>query len=216
MDPRHALAEGVVAISDEVDADLLFEAYSFGIFPWPHNEYDPVLWFCPSRRGILDFSKFHVARSLEKFKRKNTWRITFDTAFDEVMVQCSLAKRPDQTGTWITPRMKSAYSQFHHLGYAHSVECWDGNQLVGGLYGVYVAGVFSAESMFYSEANASKLCVLALVEKLRGAGLTWLDIQMLTPHMKSMGGVEINRKAYLERLDQAKRFAAPISFGSEK
>ncbi|MCB0386843.1 MAG: leucyl/phenylalanyl-tRNA--protein transferase [Bdellovibrionales bacterium] len=212
MDPRHALAEGVVAISDEIDTDLLFESYSFGIFPWPHNERDPILWFCPNRRAVLDFKDLHVSRSLNKFRRKSGWRISFDKAFDLVVEQCSLTVRPDQTGTWITQRMKSAYSQFHHLGYAHSVECWDGNDLVGGLYGVYVAGVFSAESMFYLKPNASKLCILALIEKLQNSGMQWLDIQMLTPHMGAMGGREVSRKDFLERLDQAKRNATPILF----
>ena len=115
MDPRHALAEGVVAISDEIDTDLLFESYSFGIFPWPHNERDPILWFCPNRRAVLDFKDLHVSRSLNKFRRKSGWRISFDKDFDLVVEQCSLTVRPDQTGTWITQRMKSAYSQFHHL-----------------------------------------------------------------------------------------------------
>ena len=211
MDPSLALSEGVVAISDEIDTDLLFEAYSFGIFPWPHNERDPLLWFCPPRRGVLDFSNLHVPRSLEKARRNCTWQLTFNKAFDQVIAECAEAERPDQAGTWITPRMEVAYREFHQQGYAHSVECWDGEQLVGGLYGVYVAGVFSGESMFYRQPNASKFCLLHIIERLKKNGLSWMDIQMLTPHMEAMGATAITRKAYLERLSESKRRACPLN-----
>lgn len=211
MDPSFALAEGVVAVSDEVTTDLLFEAYSFGIFPWPHNAKDPVLWFCPEKRGILEFDRLHVATTLSKVRRRSPWRLTFDQCFDEVIEQCAKAKRPDQAGTWIIERMKRAYGQFYRQGYAHSVECWEGSQLVGGLYGVYVGGVFSAESMFYAKPNASKLCVLHLLEHLQRLGMSWLDIQMLTPHMKKMGAREVPRATYLQMLESAKRTARPWS-----
>ena len=210
MDPKLALAEGVVAISDEIDTDLLFEAYSFGIFPWPHNDYDPLLWFCPSQRGILDFSKLHISRSLEKARRNCPWKFTFNQAFDQVLEQCAESERPDQSGTWITPRMMVAYRKFHREAYAHSIECWQEDQLIGGLYGVYVAGVFSGESMFYTEPNASKFCLLELIDTLKKNGLSWMDIQMLTPHMEAMGATAISRKNYLERLNTAKQQASPL------
>lgn len=209
MDPNFALAEGVVAVSEEVTPDLLFEAYSFGIFPWPHNEKDPVLWFCPEKRAVLEFDRLHIASSLAKAQRRAGWQFTMDRAFATVVERCASAKRPDQAGTWIIERMKRAYLQLFRQGYAHSVECWNGDQLIGGLYGVYVGGVFSAESMFYEKPNASKLCLLHLIGYLQKRGMSWLDIQMLTPHMKRMGAHEVSRSQFLKMLEAAKREARP-------
>jgi len=210
-DPSRALDEGIVDLSDDVRVERLLEAYSFGIFPWP-QEGLPTIWFCPERRGVLDFADFHLPHSLEKWLRRSTFRYTFNAAYKTLIESCSRAVRPNQSGTWITPKLLKAYRDFHREGYAHSLEVWDGGDLVGGLYGVYVAGVFCGESMFYRRANASKFALVKLVEFLKGAGLEWIDIQMVTPLMKQFGGKYIPRKEYLARLERAKTQARLIQF----
>ena len=212
-DPRRALAEGIVQVSDDLRIERLFEAYSFGIFPWPHGEF-PTLWFCPEERGVLDFSEFHIPRSLQKLAAKSPFRITFDQNFAGVIASCSRVPRPGQSGTWIQAPLARAYSEFHRAGYAHSVEVWQGADLVGGLYGVLVGGVFSGESMFYLRPNASKLALVRLVDFLRAQGLLWMDIQMVTPALARLGGKYISRDAFLERLVLSKKLARPIDFGA--
>src|ERR1700722_3277617 len=140
-DPRQTLDEGIVDLSDDLRVERLLEAYSFGIFPWPHADL-PTLWYCPEERGVLDFAEFHVPRSLQKILHKSAFTYTFDRAFDTVIEICAKVPRPTQVGTWITPRLLRAYKEFHRAGYAHSLEVWENGDLVGGLYGVYVAGVF--------------------------------------------------------------------------
>jgi leucyl/phenylalanyl-tRNA--protein transferase len=202
-DPLAPTMDGIVAMGDELNPQTLLEAYSFGIFPWPHPEM-PCLWFCPDKRGILDFSELHINHSLQKFMKRSMLTVTFNKCFLEVMQECAKAPRAGQSGTWITPPILKAYEQFHHQGYAHSVECWDGESLVGGLYGVFVGGVFSGESMFYKKSNASKLAFLAIIEKLRSCGLTWMDIQMITPVTEVLGGKYIDKKEFLQRLKKSK------------
>ena len=124
--------EGIVDLSDDVRVERLLEAYSFGIFPWPHDDL-PTLWFCPEERGVIDFAEFHVAKSLAKFMRANPFTVTFNRAFDAVIEACAKVPRPGQHGTWITPRLLKAYKDFHRAGYAHSIEVWSGEELVGGL-----------------------------------------------------------------------------------
>lgn len=208
-DPENTVDDGIVGMMDKISTQILFEAYSFGIFPWPHPEL-PLLWYSPDPRGVLDFSELHISRSLVKFIKKTKWKITFDQAFDEVLDECSKVPRPNQDGTWITNKMKRAYKQFHKDGYAHSVECWDGDELIGGLYGVYVAGVFSGESMFYKKDNASKLCLVKLIEKLKANGLSWIDTQMVTHNLKDFGANYISKEDFMSRLKKAKTDAQPI------
>jgi leucyl/phenylalanyl-tRNA--protein transferase len=210
-DPRHALEEGIVEVSDDVRVERLFEAYSFGIFPWPQPNL-PVLWFCPDPRGVLDFAQFHVPRSLHKAIVKSPLHCTFNRCFDLVVAACARVPRPGQEGTWISDRLCQAYGAFHRAGYAHSLEVWNGDDLVGGLYGVYVAGVFCGESMFYTQPNASKIAVVRLVECLRANGLQWMDIQMVTPVLEQMGGSYISREDYLSRLELAKARARALDF----
>jgi leucyl/phenylalanyl-tRNA--protein transferase len=157
-DPLLAGDQDVVAVNDEITVDLLLEAYSFGIFPWP-QEGLPVLWFSPVERGILEFQDFRISKSLQRTLQKNRFRVTWNRAFREVMMACQRQKRPGQAGTWITDEMLTAYTEFHRQGYAHSVECWRDDQLVGGVYGVFVAGVFGGESMFHSSVNESRFPV---------------------------------------------------------
>src|SRR5262249_40888464 len=157
-----------------------------GIFPWP-VEGLPLLWFCPAERAILEFDTLRIPRSLQRARRRTALRFTTDRAFAQVIRACAATPRPGQDGTWITPQVIAAYTRAHRLGIAHSVEAWNAGRLVGGVYGVDVDGAFAAESMFYSEPNASKLALLYLIDQLRGAGLDWLDVQVMTPHIARLG-----------------------------
>ena len=191
---------GVIGIGDEMNSEILLEAYSFGIFPWPEPHL-PILWFSPDPRGIIEFKDLHISRSLKKALSKDPYKITYNTCFSRVIENCAKATRPNETGTWITEYMIKNYKKFHEEGYAHSVECWINGELAGGLYGVYVAGVFSGESMFHKKDNASKYCLLNLIKKLKSMGDTWMDIQMVTENLKHFGGKYISRKSYLEKLE---------------
>ena len=199
-DPRGALDEGLVDVRDEISNEILIEAYRNGIFPWP-QEGLPILWFSPPERGVLDFADLHIPRSLKKVLSRGTFEITFDQAFERVLHECQSQPRPGQSGTWITDKLIRAYLEFHDAGYAHSVEAWEKGRLVGGLYGVFVDSVFCGESMFFHEPDASKVALIALIEKLKSFGLQWMDIQMVTPVLKSLGGKYISRDEYLTRLD---------------
>jgi leucyl/phenylalanyl-tRNA--protein transferase len=209
-DPELAFS-GLVDMSDDLSVERLLEAYSFGIFPWPQGDL-PTLWFCPEERGVLEFAELHVPRSLEKLRQKDPFHFTFDQAFEEVMQRCARQPRPEQDGTWITPKLLQAYAEFHRAGYAHSLEAWQGGQLVGGLYGVYAAGCFSGESMFFQTPGASKLALLRLIDFLREQGLEWMDIQMVTPLSQRFGGKYISRHAFLEKLRVSKSRAKKLHF----
>jgi len=202
-DPRSANAEGIVAAGGDLHPESLLLAYRQGIFPWP-VEGLPLLWFCPAERGVLQFSELHIPRSLARARRSTTLRFTIDAAFVDVIRACATSRRPGQEGTWITPAVISAYVRFHRLGYAHSVEAWQGERLVGGVYGVDVDGAFAAESMFYREPNASKLALLYLIDHLQSRGLDWLDIQVLTPHLARLGARTVTRDAFLEKLERTR------------
>ena len=210
-DPHHTLEEGIVDLSDDVRVERLLEAYSFGIFPWPHEDL-PTLWFCPEERGVIDFADLHIPTSLRKFMAKNPFEVTLNRAFDAVIEACARVPRPMQKGTWITPRLLKAYKDFHRAGYAHSVEVWSKGELAGGLYGVYVAGVFCGESMFFAKDNASKVALITLIEFLRARGLMWMDIQMVTPAMQAFGGKYISREDFLKRIELSKPLAKYIEF----
>lgn len=210
-DPRQTLDEGILDLSDDVRVERLLEAYSFGIFPWPHEDL-PTLWYSPEQRGVLDFNEFHVARSLRKVIDKASVEYSFDRCFDVVIEACARIPRPQQKGTWITSRLLNAYKDFHRAGYAHSLEVWQKGQLAGGLYGVYVGGVFCGESMFFLEPNASKAALVKLVEFLKEHGLLWMDIQMVTPALEHFGGKYISREDFLLRLELSKSMARAIQF----
>lgn len=198
-DPSTADEQGLVAIGGDLHPETLLLAYRSGIFPWPVEDL-PMLWFSPPQRALLQFDELHLSRSLRRALRQSSFVLTFDRAFERVIRACADVPRPGQEGTWITPPMLKAYVGLHQLGIAHSVEAWNGSELVGGLYGVAVDGMFAAESMFYRLPNASKMALLHLVEHLRGCGLDWIDIQMMTPHMRRLGAVSIPRAQFLEKL----------------
>lgn len=209
-DPHLAL-EGIVDLSDDLSVERLFEAYSFGIFPWPHENY-PTLWFCPTERGVVDFKDFKIPASMKKFMRKTDFTVTMNQDFDGVISECARQARPGQKGTWINSKILRAYRDFHRAGYAHSVEVWSKGELVGGIYGVYVGGLFCGESMFFKKSNASKFALVKLVEFLRERGMTWMDVQMVTPLVEMFGGRYITRAQFLRRLEAAKQSAKEVKF----
>lgn len=201
--------DGILAIGGDLDPDSLLLAYSQGIFPWPVSMPAPspeylLAWFCPPKRAVLIFKDLHIPRSLERARKSAPFRFTLDQAFTRVIEECSRAPRPGQDGTWITPGMVQAYIRLHELGHAHSVEAWQGNRLVGGVYGVDAGGAFAGESMFYLEPNASKLALLHMIDHLSGHGLEWIDIQMVTPHMERLGAKLIPRARFLKLLSQTR------------
>jgi leucyl/phenylalanyl-tRNA---protein transferase len=202
--PAHELAspEGIIAVGGELSAANVVHAYLRGIFPWPHAEL-PTLWFSPPQRGIIDFNDLKIPNSFKKFIRKSDFKLTVDEQFREVIQSCAKVERPGQTGTWISQEIESVYQELFVQGHAHSIECWMDRQLVGGLYGVYIGGVFSGESMFYTEPNASKFCLYGLILALKTLGLSWMDTQMVTPVVEHFGGRYIDRSDFLQRLSLA-------------
>ena len=199
-DPRIARGD-IVAIGNDLTTATLREAYRHGIFPWPHDEL-PLPWFSPRRRTVLFFKDLHVGRSLRKSMKRATLRFTIDQAFDQVIRACATVPREDQ-GTWIGPEIVRAYTALHREGVAHSAELWDGDRLVGGLYGVDAGGVFTGESMFHHQTDASKIALVRLIEHLQERGATWLDCQITTPHMRALGAREIPRARFLDLLEEA-------------
>lgn len=198
-DPRTADDDGLVAIGGDLAPATLLSAYRRGIFPWP-TEGLPLLWFSPGERGVLHFADLHLPRSLRRALRLASWEYTIDRAFTAVIDACASSPRPEQEGTWITPQMRRAYIRMHERGHAHSVEVWDGDELVGGIYGMDVDGAFAGESMFHRRPNASKAALLHLVEHLQSRGLDWLDIQVITPHMARLGARPMPRDEFLKLL----------------
>jgi leucyl/phenylalanyl-tRNA--protein transferase len=191
--------DGLLLLGGQPTVENLVAAYSQGIFPWPVPGW-PLAWFCPPRRAILRLAKLHVGRSLARAQRQSPWRISFDEVFGQVMRACQAQPRPGQDGTWITPQLVRGYEALHAAGHAHSVEVWDGDELIGGLYGVAVQGVFAGESMFHHRPNASKLAILALAEHLQARGAILFDIQQLTLHMVALGAEEVSRDEFLALL----------------
>ncbi len=202
-DARDALTlgslNGFVALGGDLSVPRLLLAYRSGIFPW---SVDPVTWWSPDPRGVLELDRFHVSRSLARTLRKGIYRVTVDQAFRAVIEGCA-EPGPGRTSSWITPEFVSAYLRLHEEGHAHSVECWRDGVLVGGVYGVHIGGFFSGESMFHRASDASKVALSGLVEHLKGRGFTLFDIQMVTPHTCQLGATSISRADYLRRLERA-------------
>jgi leucyl/phenylalanyl-tRNA---protein transferase len=199
-DPSGASPEGIVAFGGDLNPSRLLLAYRKGIFPW-YAKGDPILWWSPDPRLILELDDFKLRRSLKK--RLPRFEIRFDTAFEAVMRRCASKARPGQRGSWILEEVIEAYTELFELGCAHSVEAYLEGVLVGGLYGVSVGRVFCGESMFADVSDASKAALAALVEKLRLWGYDFIDCQVPTEHLKSLGAVEIPRREFLMRLEAA-------------
>lgn len=198
-DPHLADTEGLVAVGGDFSVQRLLLAYRSGIFPWTD---DPITWWSPDPRGIIEFDRFHVSKSLAKVLRQGAFEVTVDRAFREVMEGCA-EPAPGRGETWVTPAFIAAYTHLHEQGHAHSVECRQEGKLVGGIYGVAIGGFFAGESMFHRVSNASKVALASLVERLHERGFVLFDVQMLTPITRQLGGVEIPRADYLTRLATA-------------
>ncbi len=190
----------------ELSAELLLRAYAAGIFPMSESRDDPhVFWVDPEVRGVLPLDRFHVSRRLRKTVRRGLYRVSCDGAFSEVVGSCA-ESTTGRRETWINPAIERAVLELHDMGFAHSVEAWDEDRLVGGLYGVALGGAFFGESMFSRARDASKVALVHLVARLRFGGFRLLDTQFVTDHLRQFGAIEIPARVYLERLDEALKF----------
>ncbi len=193
--------DGIVAVGGDLSTEILLDAYSRGIFPWPH-EGMPMLWFSPLERGIIRISDRRAPKSFRKFLRNTAFELRKNTAFAQVLEGCKSQARPGQEGTWITDEIETAYLELHNLKIAYSYEAWLKNELVGGLYGVRIGGVYGAESMFYKVSNASKFCLWHLLEDLALMKKSFLDVQMVTPVSESFGARYVSREEYYRLFDR--------------
>ena len=194
-DPRAAPADAPLAVGGDLAAATLLDAYAHGIFPWP-LDLELLTWWSPDPRGVMPLERLHVSRTLRRTLRRGRFATTVDRAFAAVVAGC--AQRDE---TWITPALADSFATLHELGFARSVEVWDERgELTGGVYGVVLGGVFAGESMFHTATDASKVALVALVERLRARGFALFDVQLLTSHLASMGAVEVARDEYLDLL----------------
>ena len=202
-DPRSAQSggefDGLVAIGGDFSSPRLLLAYRSGIFPWTD---DPITWWSPDPRAILELDRFHVSESLARVIRKGVFAITIDRAFRQVVEGCA-APAPGRDHTWISRNFIEAYTRLHKKGHAHSVECWMGKQLIGGIYGVSIGGFFAGESMFHRASNSSKVALYHLTRHLLDRGFVLFDIQLTTPITRQLGAITIPREKYLCRLAAA-------------
>ncbi len=201
--PEQALTEpdGLLAVGGDLSAQRIINAYRQGIFPW-YNPGEPILWWSPNPRAVLFPEQLHLSKSLKKIIRQGVFTTTIDQAFSQVISNCAQTPRHGQTGTWITDEMQQAYIKLHNQGIAHSAECWQDGQLVGGLYGLSLGKVFFGESMFAHKSNASKVAFVHLVDELVKKHYAIIDCQVTTEHLLSLGTQEIPRKEFLKLLKQ--------------
>lgn len=211
-DPTQALHDpnGLLAFGGDLSPQRLLAAYRRGIFPW-YSQGDPLLWWSPDPRCVFMTDRLHVARRLRRSLRHSTWTLTINCAFAQVMRECA-APRTYESGTWITPDLQCAYARLHELGHAHSLEVWDGEALIGGIYGVAIGRVFSAESMFSRVSDASKAALLALCRTLHGWSFPLLDAQVPNPHLLRLGAIEWPRADYLRALGDLAEQTGPHSW----
>ncbi|RWW93806.1 leucyl/phenylalanyl-tRNA--protein transferase [Flavobacterium cerinum] len=193
---NHASPEGIVAIGGDLSPERLLLAYRSGIFPWFEDD-EPILWWSPPERMVLFFEDLKISKSMRNILNRNTFKITFNTSFKEVITNCRTIKRDGQPGTWITDEMVEAYCRLHELGYAKSVEVWQDDKLVGGLYGIDLGHIFCGESMFSKVSNASKIAFIALAKHLEKENYKLLDCQVHNDHLESLGATEILREDFL-------------------
>jgi len=202
--PGFAEPDGLLAVGGDLSPPRLLNAYANGIFPWFSSE-DPILWWSPDPRMVLLPGSTHKSGSMVKFMKKEPFRLTCDRVFARVVEQCMLP-REKQKETWITPAMRDAYILLHNLGFAHSLEVWQGEDLVGGMYGIALGKCFFGESMFSRVSNASKFGFIRFSEKLFASGYLFLDCQVPSDHLKSLGACEISRDRFLELLGKGLQF----------
>jgi len=192
--------DGLLAAGGCLSTQRLINAYKQGIFPW-YGEDDPILWWSPNPRLVIFPEKLHISKSLQKTLRKQLYQVSFDSAFTQVIEACA-APRKGEAGTWLSQEMQQAYKQLHHAGYAHSVETWHNNKLVGGLYGIALGKVFFGESMFHTKTDASKVAFVSLGQQLSTWGYQLIDCQVHTSHLSSLGAEEIKRNEFCDLLKQ--------------
>ena len=197
--PRSANEHGVVAYGGDLNPNRITQAYKQGIFPWFESD-DNLLWWSPNPRMILYPEKIKISKSLKLVIKKNTFKVTFNKDFEEVIESCSNIKRLGQKGTWITSGLKESFLHLHEKGLAMSVEVWKDSKIVGGLYGLDLGNVFCGESMFSKSSNASKVALVYLSSELRKNNYKFIDCQIPTEHLKSMGGEEVSRDDFLKLL----------------
>jgi leucyl/phenylalanyl-tRNA--protein transferase len=186
-----------------ITPEILLRAYSIGLFPMAEAADDPeIFWVDPEMRGILPLDAFHVSKSLQKTVRKKPFDISFDTDFEGVIALCAQPAN-DRPSTWINETIRKLYRELHHMGHAHSVEAYDGDELVGGLYGVSLGAAFFGESMFSRRTDASKICLVHLVERMKAKGFVLLDTQFTTEHLKTFGAIDVPKDDYLKLLHAA-------------
>jgi leucyl/phenylalanyl-tRNA--protein transferase len=200
--PELALTDpnGLLAIGGDLRPERLLTAYYNGIFPW-FNAEDPILWWSPDPRAVFVLGQVHISASLRKYLKKQAWRITINHAFTDVMAGCA-QPRSKQSGTWISHEIQMAYRELHHNGHAHSIEVWQGERLIGGLYGLAIGQVFCGESMFHRQTNASKAAMAALQQHLLQMGFKLIDAQVMNPHLESLGAKPIKRLEFIHLLCQ--------------
>lgn len=193
--------DGIVAVGGDLSPERLIAAYSKGIFPW-YSEGEPILWWSPNPRMVIFPDEIHISRSLKRVLNRNLFSITFDRCFDSIIESCG-QPRKYQRGTWITVEMVAAYKRLHELGYAHSLEVWKDDVIVGGLYGVALGACFFAESMFHRISNASKFGLVRFVQILSKLNFKLVDCQIPSSHLKTMGAREISRSEFLDLLGKS-------------
>ncbi len=191
-----ASPEGIVALGGDLSPERLVLAYNSGIFPWFEDD-EPILWWSPPERMVLFFEDLKISKSMRNVINQRKFKVTFNTAFRDVILNCKKISRKDQPGTWITENMVEAYCKLHYLGIAKSVEVWQDDELVGGLYGVDLGHIFCGESMFSKVSNASKMAFIVLAKQLEMANYRLLDCQVYNDHLASLGCVEIEREDFL-------------------
>lgn len=199
--PELANEDGILAIGGDLSPQRLLIAYENGIFPW-FNPTDPIMWWSPDPRFVLYPNRIKVAKSMRSYFNQNKYQVTYDTVFEQVITACQQTRRKRGGGTWITDSMLQAYCQLHEMGYAHSVEVWQGEDLVGGLYGISLGRCFFGESMFARATNASKFGFISLVRQLETLDFWLIDCQQRTDHLASLGGEDMPRKDFLNLLER--------------
>lgn len=199
IDPHQGEPEGLIGVGGDLSPGMLLRAYSEGVFPW-FSAGDPVLWWSPDPRAVIELEHLHVPRRLARTIRSDKFTVTLNQCFERVMRACG-ESRPD--GTWVTEEMVSGYVALHRAGFAHSLEVWQGDVLAGGIYGVAIGGLFAGESMFHAVRDASKVALVKLVERLNERGFVLFDVQMTTSHTERFGARNIPRDQYLRRVAAA-------------
>ena len=197
--PKLATSEGIVAVGGDLNPLRVLEAYKNGIFPW-FNDDENLIWWSPDPRMVLFPEKIKLSKSFKSFLKKKEYRVSFNENFENVIESCSNIKRVGQKGTWITSGLKKSFNKLHEMGHAHSVEVWYQNVIIGGLYGLDLGNVFCGESMFSTKPNASKVALYFLCQELKSNNYKFIDCQVPSEHLRSLGAEEISRNSFLESL----------------